>query len=54
MAVPNWLEPFIKDNAYIPSQSDIQNLEPQSREEVFLKYLCLADDVILDGEEVDY
>lgn len=55
MAIPNWLQPFIDDNAYIPSQSDIQRLTPISREEVYLKYLCLSsDETILNGEEEDY
>lgn len=55
MAVPDWLQPYMKDNAYIPSQEDIQNLEPQSREEVLLKYLCLSsDEIVLNGEEENY
>ena len=29
MAVPEWLNPYMKGNAYIPTQSDIEKIEPQ-------------------------
>lgn len=55
MAVPDWLRPYMRDDAYIPTQEDIEDLEPISREEVLLKYLCLSsDETILNGEEEDY
>ena len=41
MAVPEWLKPYMKENAYIPTQSDIEGIEPQSRLEVFLKYIAI-------------
>ena len=45
MAVPEWLNPYMKGNAYIPTQSDIEKIEPQSRLEVFLKYIALNQEI---------
>lgn len=40
--IPDWLKPYMKEGAYTPTKEDIENLEPQSREETYLKYLCLG------------
>ena len=37
--IPEWLRPYCKQDAYIPTKEDIENLEPQSRDEMLLKYL---------------
>lgn len=39
--IPEWLEPYLKVNSYNPIKEDIVNLEPQSREEMLLKYIAL-------------
>ena len=38
--IPEWLRPYCKQGAYIPTKEDIENLEPQSRDEMILKYLA--------------
>lgn len=37
--IPEWLRPYCKQDAYIPTKEDIESLEPQSRDEMLLKYL---------------
>lgn len=37
--IPEWLKPYCKQDAYIPTKEDIEKLEPQSRDEMLLKYL---------------
>ena len=37
--IPEWLMPYCKQGAYIPTKEDIESLEPQSRDEMLLKYL---------------
>lgn len=37
--IPEWLKPYSKQGAYIPTKEDIEKLEPQSRDEMLLKYL---------------
>ena len=37
--IPEWLRPYCKQGAYIPTKEDIESLEPQSRDEMLLKYL---------------
>lgn len=39
--IPEWLEPYLRANSYNPIKEDIVNLEPQSREEMLLKYIAL-------------
>ena len=38
--IPEWLRPYYKPNAYTPTEEDIESLEPQSREEMLLKFLA--------------
>lgn len=38
--IPEWLEPYLRANSYNPIKEDIVNLEPQSREEMLLKYIA--------------
>ena len=38
--IPEWLSPYCKQGAYIPTKEDIEKLEPQSRDEMILKYLA--------------
>lgn len=38
--IPEWLRPYCKQGAYIPTKEDIESLEPQSRDEMILKYLA--------------
>lgn len=40
--IPEWLEPYLKQGAYNPTQEDISNLEPQSRQEMLLKFASLT------------
>lgn len=40
--IPEWLRPYIKLNSYTPTKEDIENLEPQSRKEMLLKYMALG------------
>jgi hypothetical protein len=40
--IPEWLRPYFKQGAYIPTKEDIENLEPQSRKEMLLKYMALG------------
>ena len=47
--IPEWLKPYIKSNSYIPTREDIENLDPQSRKEMLLKYTALNS----GGEEED-
>ncbi len=37
--IPEWLRPYCKQDAYTPTKEDIESLEPQSRDEMLLKYL---------------
>lgn len=37
--IPEWLKPYSKQGAYTPTKEDIEKLEPQSRDEMLLKYL---------------
>lgn len=39
--IPEWLKPYLKQNAYNPTRQDIINIEPQSRSEMLLKYMAL-------------
>ncbi len=39
--IPDWLEPYISDDAYIATKEQIEDLDPQSREDIFLKYIAL-------------
>lgn len=34
---PDWLKPYIKDDAYMPTSDFIEKLDPQSRLEAMLK-----------------
>jgi len=40
--IPEWLEPYLRQGAYNPTQEDISNLEPQSRQEMLLKFASLT------------
>ena len=40
--IPEWLEPYLRQGAYNPTQEDIFNLEPQSRQEMLLKFASLT------------
>lgn len=39
--VPEWLKPYIKEYAYIALRQHVEELDPQSREEMILKYIAL-------------
>jgi len=39
--VPDWLSPFITEDAYVALKAQIEQLDPQSREEMILKYIAL-------------
>lgn len=39
--VPSWLEPFITADAYVALKAQIEQIDPQSREEALLKYIAL-------------
>ena len=41
--IPEWLEPYLRQGAYNPTQEDISNLEPQSRQEMILKFASLTE-----------
>lgn len=43
--IPEWLRPYFKQGAYTPTKEDIENLDPQSIEEMLLKYFI---DSVLD------
>ena len=45
--IPEWLRPYYKPNAYTPTEEDIESLEPQSREEMLLKFLANSVNVDL-------
>ena len=47
--IPEWLRPYCKQDAYTPTEEDIESLEPQSRKEMLLKYAALNS----GGEEED-
>lgn len=39
--IPDWLKPYISDDAYIATKEQIEDLDPQSREDTLLKYIAL-------------
>lgn len=39
--IPEWLKPYLNENAYNATKDDILRMVPQSREEVLLKYIAL-------------
>lgn len=39
--IPEWLRPYLDENAYTATKDDILRMVPQSREEVLLKYIAL-------------
>jgi hypothetical protein len=41
MAVPNWLSGFIDPNAFTLSLTQLSQLDPTNRSEVFWKYIIL-------------
>lgn len=42
--IPEWLVPFLKENAYNPGKDFLMNLVPQSRLEAILKNMALSSD----------
>lgn len=50
--VPDWLRPFLKQDAYDPNKNFLEDLDPQSRVEAILKFGFLA---LINGEpSTDY
>lgn len=41
MSVPNWLSVFMTDNAFTLSGTQLEQLDPTNRAEVFWKYIVL-------------
>lgn len=41
MSVPNWLSVFMTDNAFTLSSTQLEQLDPTNRAEVFWKYIVL-------------
>lgn len=39
--IPEWLRPYLDENAYTATKDNILRMVPQSREEVLLKYIAL-------------
>ena len=39
--IPEWLRPYCTQNSYTPTEEDIESLDPQSRNEMLLKYFAL-------------
>ncbi len=39
--IPEWLSPYLNDDAYTATKDDILRMVPQSRKEVLLKYITL-------------
>lgn len=56
--VPNWLRPFLREDAYSPNLQFVQDLVPQSRIEALLKYMILELMVthqnFLDADSKDF
>lgn len=48
--VPDWLRPFLKQDAYNPNQKFLEDLDPQSRVEAILKFGFLA---LISGSSTD-
>ena len=40
--IPEWLESYLRQGAYNLTREDISNLEPQSRQEMILKFASLT------------
>ena len=39
--IPEWLRPYCTQISYTPTEEDIESLDPQSRNEMLLKYFAL-------------
>ena len=51
MSIPNWLSVFIDPNAYTLSLTQLEQLDPTNRSEVFWKYIVLN---ILKPKPLEY
>lgn len=49
--VPDWLRPFLKQDAYNPNQKFLEDLDPQSRVEAILKFGFLS---LINPPSTDY